>query len=60
MLMLESPISGDQYITFQLLHQHMVFQMLPAGIKKGLDVMVRERFHQPRINARVYNDAHIS
>jgi hypothetical protein len=57
-LVLESPIDGDEYITIQLLHQHMVFQQLQAEIKKGLNVMVRECFDQPRIDAGVYNDAH--
>jgi len=59
-MVLESPIGGDQYIALQLLHQYMVFQMLPAEIENGLDGMVRERFHQPRINGGVYNDAHSS
>jgi hypothetical protein len=36
------------------------FQVLPPEIEKGLDVMVRERFDQPRINGGVYNDAHAS
>ena len=34
--------------------------MLPAEIEKGPDVMVRERFDQPWIDAGVYNDAHAS
>ncbi len=38
----------------------MVFQVLPAEIEKGLDLMIRERFDQPRIDASVYNDAHAS
>ena len=59
-LVLESPISGDQYIALQLLHQYMVFQVLPAEIEKGLHVMVWERFDQPRIDGGVYNDAHAS
>jgi len=59
-LMLESPIGGDQDIALQLLHQHMVFQLLPAEIKKGLHVMVRKRFDQPWIDGGVYNDAHAS
>jgi hypothetical protein len=59
-LVLESAISGDEYITLQLLHQHVVFQMLPAEIEKGPDVMVRERFDQPWIDGGVYNDAHSS
>ena len=42
-LVLESPISGDQYIALQLLHQYMVFQVLPAEIEKGLDLVVRKR-----------------
>ena len=50
MLVLESPIGGDQYITLQLLHRDMVFQMLPAEVEKGLDVIVRERLGQPRID----------
>ncbi len=57
-LVLESPIGRDQYIALQLLHQYMVFQMLPAEIEKGLHVMVRERFDQSRIDGGVYNDAH--
>ena len=60
MLVLEFPVGGDEYIALQLLHQHMVFQMLPAEIKKGPDVMFRESFNQPRINAGVYNDAQAS
>ena len=59
-LMLESAIGGDEDVTLQLLHQHMVFQVLPAEIEKGLDFMVRERFDQPRIDGGVYNDAHAS
>ena len=59
-LVLESPIGRDEYITLQLLHQQMVFQMLPAEIEKGLHVMVRERFDQSRIDGGVYNDAHAS
>jgi hypothetical protein len=39
---------------------HMVFHILPAEVEKGLDVMVRERFDEPRIDAGVYNDAHAS
>jgi len=46
---LESAIGGDE---------HMVFQTLPAEIEKGLDLMVRKCFDQPRINGCVYNDAH--
>jgi hypothetical protein len=38
----------------------VVFQILPAEIEKGLDVMVRERFGRPRIDGGVYNDAHSS
>ena len=56
--MLESPIGRDEYITLELLHQQMVFQMLLAQIENGLDVMVRERFDQPRIDGGVYNNAH--
>jgi hypothetical protein len=37
-----------------------IFQILPAEIKKGLDVMARERFDQAWINGGVYNDAHAS
>jgi hypothetical protein len=59
-LVLESAIGGDEYITRQLLHEHMVFQMLPAEIEKRLDAMVRECFDQPRIDGGVYNDAHSS
>ena len=59
-LVFESPIGGDEYIALQLLYQHVVFQMLPAEIKKSLDVMVRERFDQPWIDGGVYNDAHAS
>jgi len=59
-LVLEAAVSGDEYITLQLLHQHVVFQILPAEIEKGLDVMVRECFDQPGIDGGVYNDAHAS
>ena len=58
--MLESAIGGDEYITLHALHEHMVFQMWPAEIEKRLDLMVRERFDQPWIDGRVYNDAHAS
>ena len=58
--MFESVIGGDEYIPLKLLHQHMVFQMLPAEIEKGLRVMVRERFDQSRVDGGVYNDAHAS
>jgi hypothetical protein len=51
---------GDEYITLQLLDQHMVFQLLPAEIEKRLDMMVMERFDESRIDAGVYNDAHAS
>ena len=60
MLVLESPISGDQYLTLQLLHQYMVFQVLPAKIEKGLYMMVWKRFDQPWIDGGVYNDANAS
>ena len=59
-LMLETPIGGDKYIALQLLHQRMVFEVLPSGIKKSVDVVVRESFDHPRIDAGVYNDAHAS
>ena len=59
-LVLESPIGSDEYITCQSLHQHMVFQLLPAEIKKGLDVIVRKRFNQTWIDRGVYYDAHAS
>jgi hypothetical protein len=59
-LVLESAIGGDEHITLQALHEHMVFQVLPAEIEKGLDLMVRERFDQPWIDGGVYNDAHAS
>jgi hypothetical protein len=59
-LMLKSAIGGDEYITLQLPDQHMVFPMLPAEIEEGLDLMIRERFDQPRIDASVYDDAHSS
>ncbi len=49
-LVLESAIGGYEYITFQLPYQHMVFQMLPAEIKKGLDLMVRKCLDQPWID----------
>jgi hypothetical protein len=38
-LVLESAIGGDEYITLQLIHKHMVFQALPAEIKKGPDLI---------------------
>ena len=57
-LVLESPIGRDEYITLQLFHQYMVFQMLPAEIEKGLRVVVRKRFDQTWIDGGVYNDAH--
>ena len=60
MLVLESPISGDQYVALQLPHQYMIFQVLPPEIEQGLDVMVRERFNEPWIDGGVYNDAHVS
>ena len=59
-LMLESPIGGDQYVALQLPHQYMIFQVLPPEIEQGLDVMVWERFDQPWIDGGVYNDAHAS
>ena len=59
-LVLESPIGGDEYITLQALNQNMVLQMLPAEIGKGLDVMVRECSDQSRIDGSVYDDAHSS
>ncbi len=46
----ESAIGGDEYIAFQLLHRHMVFQMLPAELKKGAGAMTLERFHQSRVD----------
>ncbi len=57
---LETAIGGDKYVTLQLLHQHVVFHMLPAEIKKCLNVMFPERFDQARIDASVYDDAHSS
>ncbi len=59
-LVLESPISGDQYVALQLLHQYMVFQVLPAEIEKGPYLMVGECFDQTRIDRGVYYDAHAS
>jgi hypothetical protein len=53
-------IGGDEDITLELLDQHMVFQILPAEVEEGVDFMARERFDKPRINTRVYNDAHAS
>ena len=54
MLVLKSLIGGNEYVTIQLLHQHMVFHVLPTEIEKGPDVIVRECFDQPRINRGVY------
>jgi len=59
-LVLESPIGGDQHVALQLFHQYMIFQVLQPEIKKGLDVMIRERFDQSWIDGGVYNDAHAS
>ncbi len=59
-LVFKTPIGSDEYITCQSLHQHMVFQLLPAEIKKRLDVMARKRFDQTWIDGGVYYDAHAS
>ena len=59
-LVFESPVGGDEYIALQLLHQYMIFQMLPAEIEERPHLMVRERFNQQRIDAGVYDDAHAS
>jgi hypothetical protein len=59
-LVLESAIGGDEYIALQLLHQHIVFQMLQAEIEEGLDVMPSESFNQSWIDGSVYDDAHAS
>ena len=56
--MLESTIGSDEYITHQLLHEEMVFQMLPPEIEKSLGIVSPERLDQPRIDGGVYNDAH--
>lgn len=59
-LVLEPPISGDQHIALQLLHQYMIFQVLPPEIEKALDAMIRERFDQSWIDGGVYYNAHAS
>ena len=56
--MLESTISRDEHIALQLLHQRIVFQMLPAEIKESLDILSSERFDQAWIDGGVYDDAH--
>lgn len=58
--MLESSIRRDEHIAFQLLHQHMVFQMLPAEIKERLHLLSSERLGQAWIDGGVYDDAHNS
>jgi hypothetical protein len=57
-LVFKTPIGSNEYITHQSLHEHMVFQLLPAEIKKGLGVMARKRFDQTWIDGGVYYDAH--
>ena len=56
--MLESLIGRHEYFALQLLHQDIVFQMLPAEIKQCKNVIANERFHQAWIDAGVYDDAH--
>lgn len=58
MFVFKSAIGGDGHVTFQLFHQHVIFQVLPAEIKECPDIFSRERLHQARINRRVYDDAH--
>jgi hypothetical protein len=57
-LVFELAIGGDEYITLQLLQQHIVFQMLPAKIKECSDVMSGESFYDAWVDGGVYDDAH--
>lgn len=57
-LVLESAVRREENIAVQLLHQHMIFQILPAEIKERMDVMANERFYEAWIDGGVYDDAH--
>ena len=60
MLVLKSAIGSDEYVAIQLLHQRIVFQMLPSEIKQCSDVIVNECFDQTWIDGGVYDDAQIN